>query len=60
MLDRAASSLESRPRLVFLGVGWIGRNRMESVLSDGLGEARAICDPSPEMVAAATRSLPMR
>lgn len=48
----------SRPRLGFLGVGWIGRNRMEAILGDGLGEAIAICDPSPEMMEAARAIAP--
>ena len=29
----------SRPRLGFLGVGWIGRHRMEAMLATGLVEA---------------------
>jgi predicted dehydrogenase len=37
-------------RLGFLGVGWIGRNRMEAMLATGLAEAVAICDPSREMI----------
>jgi predicted dehydrogenase len=32
------------PRLAFLGVGWIGRNRMESVLKSKLAEALIIAD----------------
>ena len=40
-------------RLGFLGVGWIGRNRMETVLATGKAEAVAICDPNPESVSAA-------
>jgi predicted dehydrogenase len=40
----------SRPRLGFLGVGWIGRHRMEAMLKTGAVEAAAIADPSAEMV----------
>jgi predicted dehydrogenase len=36
-------------RLGFLGVGWIGRNRMQAMLATGKAEAIAICDPSSEM-----------
>ena len=36
----------SRPRLGFLGVGWIGRHRMEAMLATGAVEAAAIADPS--------------
>ena len=53
-----AIRLASRPRLGFLGVGWIGRNRMEAILDSGLGEACAICDPSAEMMAAARTIIP--
>ena len=37
------------PRLGFLGVGWIGRNRMEAIAASGLGEVAAVADPSGEM-----------
>jgi predicted dehydrogenase len=44
----------ARPlRLGFLGVGWIGRHRMQAILEAGDAEAVAICDPSAEMVAEA-------
>ena len=39
-----------KPRLGFLGVGWIGRHRMEAMLATGLIEAAAISDPSPDMI----------
>lgn len=48
----------SRPRIGFLGVGWIGRHRMEAMLATGDVEAAAISDPSPEMVAAAQALAP--
>lgn len=48
----------SRPRLGFLGVGWIGRHRMEKMLETGLVEAVALADPSPEMIAEAKRHAP--
>lgn len=35
-----------RPRLGFLGVGWIGRMRLESVVRQGLADVIAIADPS--------------
>lgn len=40
-------------KLGFLGVGWIGRHRMEAILSSGLAQAAVIADPSPDMLAAA-------
>lgn len=39
--------------LGFLGTGWIGRNRMEAMLGTGEAKAVSICDPDPEMAAAA-------
>lgn len=35
----------TRPRIGFLGTGWIGRHRMEAILGTGIVEAAAICDP---------------
>lgn len=40
----------SKPRVGFLGVGWIGRHRMEKMLETEAIEAAAICDPSPDMI----------
>jgi predicted dehydrogenase len=37
-----------KPRLGFLGVGWIGRNRMEAIANAGTAEIVAIAEPSPE------------
>lgn len=34
-----------KPRLGFLGIGWIGRKRLESVAASGLAEIAAIADP---------------
>jgi predicted dehydrogenase len=35
-------------KLGFVGVGWIGRNRMEAMLATGKAEAIAIFDPDPQ------------
>lgn len=48
----------SRPRLGFLGVGWIGRHRMEAIAASGVAEIACISDPSPEMVEAAVEQVP--
>ncbi|WP_338661515.1 Gfo/Idh/MocA family oxidoreductase [Pararoseomonas sp. SCSIO 73927] len=48
----------NKPRLGFLGVGWIGRHRMAAILETGAVEAAAIADPSPEMVAEAGKLAP--
>ncbi|OLP62081.1 oxidoreductase [Xaviernesmea oryzae] len=42
-------STQRRPRLGFLGVGWIGRNRMEAIVATGMAEIAAIADPSQAM-----------
>jgi len=45
-------------RLAFLGVGWIGRNRLEALLGTGQAEAAAICDPNAEMAEQAREFAP--
>jgi predicted dehydrogenase len=47
-----------RPRIGFLGVGWIGRHRMEAMLRTGAVDAVAIADPSPDMAAEALKLAP--
>jgi predicted dehydrogenase len=46
------------PRLGFLGVGWIGRNRMEALSRGGLARVTAVADPQPEALAAAAAAAP--
>jgi predicted dehydrogenase len=43
----------TKPRVGFLGVGWIGRNRMEALAQSGLIEVVAVSDPMAENAAAA-------
>jgi predicted dehydrogenase len=50
--------MTSRPRIGFLGVGWIGRHRMEAILKTGAVEAAAISDPSPGMITEAAKLAP--
>ena len=45
-------------RVGFLGVGWIGRHRMEAMLATGAVEAAAIADPSPECAEEALKLAP--
>ena len=40
------TAVATRPRVGFLGAGWIGRSRMEAVVSSGLVEVAAIADPA--------------
>ncbi|MEA2576348.1 MAG: hypothetical protein QOH93_3646 [Chloroflexia bacterium] len=37
-----------KPRIGFLGLGWIGRHRMEAMLRDGCIEVAALADPAIE------------
>jgi predicted dehydrogenase len=48
----------ARPRLGFLGVGWIGRHRMQALASEGFVEIAAIADPSRERREAALALAP--
>lgn len=48
----------ARPRLGFLGLGWIGRSRMADLAASGRAEVAALADPSPEMLAAALEAAP--
>ncbi|ACG72355.1 oxidoreductase domain protein [Anaeromyxobacter sp. K] len=40
------SASPARPRLGFLGVGWIGRHRLRAILESGAATAAALADPS--------------
>ena len=57
-VEAAPAASPARPRLGFLGVGWIGRHRMQAILETGAVEVAAIADPSPEMAAEAGRLAP--
>ncbi|MGV3585688.1 MAG: Gfo/Idh/MocA family protein [Adhaeribacter sp.] len=55
------SSIESKnikPRLGFLGVGWIGRNRMEVIANHGAGEITFISDTVTQNTEAALQAAP--
>ena len=54
MSDRSAR----RPRLGFLGTGWIGRHRLEAVAASGAAEIAAIVDPAPANAEAAKALAP--
>jgi predicted dehydrogenase len=58
MSEPLAAARPARPRLGFLGVGWIGRHRMEAILAAGQAEAAVIAEPSAEMAAEAARLAP--
>lgn len=48
----------NRPRLGFLGTGWIGRHRMEAIVKTGAVQVAAIADPSLDMAAEAQKLAP--
>src|SRR5918998_6156856 len=48
----------TRPRVGFLGVGWIGRHRMQAIVDTGAVEVAGIADASPEMTAEAGKLAP--
>lgn len=41
---------EHKPKIGCLGVGWIGRHRMERVIESGAAEVVALCDPNEDAV----------
>ena len=54
----SARAARTRPRVGFLGVGWIGRHRMQAILEAGAVEVVAIADPMPEVAAEAGKLVP--
>ncbi len=54
--EKAISSI--LPRLGFLGVGWIGRNRLQAVAASGLADIAVIADPVRELAIQATEYAP--
>jgi predicted dehydrogenase len=55
---RQERSGTARPRLGFLGVGWIGRNRLEALVAAAAAEVVAVADPAQELAAAAQTLAP--
>jgi predicted dehydrogenase len=47
-----------RPRVGFLGVGWIGHHRMKSMIETGLIEVAAVADSAPDLTARAAALAP--
>jgi predicted dehydrogenase len=46
------------PRLGFLGVGWIGKNRLEAIAGSGAGTVTAIADASTALTREVARAFP--
>jgi predicted dehydrogenase len=45
-VSRIAARSKTKPRLGFLGAGWIGLNRMEALERAGVAELGPVCDPA--------------
>ncbi|AHM58361.1 oxidoreductase [Flammeovirgaceae bacterium 311] len=57
--DIPQSNLKTgKPRLAFVGVGWIGRNRMEALVKGELAEVAGILEPGTENLEAALSVAP--
>jgi len=56
--ERAMEPAAKKPRLGFLGTGWIGRNRLEAIANADIADIVAISDPSEEMASAAKALVP--
>jgi predicted dehydrogenase len=52
------NAVATKPRLGFLGVGWIGRNRLEAIAAQGDAEIACVADPAADNTAAALASAP--
>jgi predicted dehydrogenase len=51
-------SVATRPRLGFLGTGWIGRNRLRAVAASGVAEIAVLADPAAACLRDAARDAP--
>lgn len=59
MTDFLGNSVSKhRPRLGFLGVGWIGRHRLQAIAQSGVAEIAAIADTSQDAALAASLIAP--
>ena len=47
-----------KPKVGFLGVGWIGRNRLEVIAEQGTADVAYVADPAPQNAAEALKSAP--
>lgn len=54
----AAPPRSTLPRLGFLGVGWIGRHRMQAIAASGVADIAMLCDTAPEGVLQARAMAP--
>lgn len=50
--------IQTKPKLAFVGVGWIGRNRLQSAVESNLAEVTRIADPSATCIDEACKITP--
>ena len=53
-----AVAAPARPRLGFLGTGWIGRHRLRALVQSGVVEVAALADPAADCLEAAAQQAP--
>lgn len=53
--DRKDAPTLERPRLGFLGAGWIGRHRMQAIARSGMATVAAVADSAPAIAREASR-----
>ncbi len=58
LIEGANSEIFTKPKLGFLGVGWIGRHRLESVANANIAEIVVLADPAEESRDAARKIAP--
>lgn len=58
VMGNRSTERATRPRLGFLGVGWIGKHRLEAVVKSGAAEVVGIADPALPMLEVARSVAP--
>lgn len=56
--DVRSRTRAARPRLGFLGVGWIGRHRMQAIIEEGCADVAVIADASADVAMEARKLAP--
>jgi predicted dehydrogenase len=50
--------VDSKPKLGFIGVGWIGRSRLEAIAKENIADIKAISDPNAQYAEEALQFAP--
>lgn len=58
VLSQSAATVLDVPRLGFLGVGWIGRNRLQAIAQSGVANIAAIADASRDALRTVVAEFP--